>query len=42
MDAIYCQKDISRQIIDAQADYVLALKSRRVGTKKQEALRPLF
>jgi len=26
MDALYCQKDISRQIIDAQADYVLALK----------------
>ena len=26
MDAIYCQKDISRQIIAAKADYVLALK----------------
>lgn len=26
MDAIYCQKDISRQIVDEKADYVLSLK----------------
>ncbi|MBK7301403.1 MAG: ISAs1 family transposase [Moraxellaceae bacterium] len=26
MDAIYCQKDICRQLIDKKADYVLSLK----------------
>lgn len=38
MDAIYCQKDISRQIIDAKADYVLALKQNHKTLHEDVAL----